>query len=104
MCGNFTKILFKILFTRKKNYWTYFTVRVTFDQTTFTLMAKHMKCKCVGLNTHDIITFKYITWLNVSALSFHIQEVVVDFEAHAISDSDFNGIKKLLQQVCTFLF
>lgn len=30
---------------------------------------------------------------------FYIQEVVVDFEAHAISASDFNGIKKLLQQV-----
>lgn len=32
-------------------------------------------------------------------LLFHIQEVIVDFEAHAISDKDFNGIKKLLQQV-----
>lgn len=42
--------------------------------------------------------------LNISALSFHVQEVVVDFEAHAISDSDFSGIKKLLQQVCTLLF
>ena len=30
---------------------------------------------------------------------FYIQEVIVDFEAHAISASDFNGIKKLLQQV-----
>ncbi|XP_075889555.1 protein BCCIP homolog [Nelusetta ayraudi] len=27
------------------------------------------------------------------------EEVVVDFEAHTISDNDFNGIKKLLQQV-----
>ncbi|KAF5909070.1 BRCA2 and CDKN1A-interacting protein, partial [Clarias magur] len=27
------------------------------------------------------------------------EEVVVDFEAHAISDNDFNGIKKLLQQL-----
>lgn len=25
--------------------------------------------------------------------------MVVDFEAHTISDNDFNGIKKLLQQV-----
>lgn len=33
-------------------------------------------------------------------LLFHIQEVVVDFEAHTISGNDFNGIKKLLQQVC----
>lgn len=24
----------------------------------------------------------------------------MDFEAHTISDNDFNGIKKLLQQVC----
>lgn len=35
-----------------------------------------------------------------TVLLFHIQEVVVDFEAHTISDNDFNGIKKLLQQVC----
>lgn len=27
------------------------------------------------------------------------EEVVVDFEAHTISDNDFNGIKKLLQQL-----
>uniref|UniRef100_A0A1A7YBA2 Protein BCCIP homolog n=1 Tax=Iconisemion striatum TaxID=60296 RepID=A0A1A7YBA2_9TELE len=27
------------------------------------------------------------------------EEVVVDFEAHAISNNDFNGIKKLLQQL-----
>ncbi|KAM6897879.1 protein BCCIP homolog [Xenentodon cancila] len=27
------------------------------------------------------------------------EEVVVDFEAHSISDSDFNGVKKLLQQL-----
>ncbi|KAG7506750.1 hypothetical protein JOB18_014754 [Solea senegalensis] len=27
------------------------------------------------------------------------EEVMVDFEAHTISDSDFNGIKKLLQQL-----
>ncbi|XP_034050393.1 protein BCCIP homolog [Thalassophryne amazonica] len=27
------------------------------------------------------------------------EEVVVDFEAHAMTDSDFNGIKKLLQQL-----
>ncbi|MCJ8738759.1 hypothetical protein PDJAM_G00039450 [Pangasius djambal] len=27
------------------------------------------------------------------------EEVVVDFEAHTISDNDFNGIKKLLQQI-----
>nr|XP_020460845.1 BRCA2 and CDKN1A-interacting protein [Monopterus albus] len=27
------------------------------------------------------------------------EEVIVDFEAHTISDSDFNGIKKLLQQL-----
>lgn len=32
-------------------------------------------------------------------LPFHLQEVVVDFEAHTISDNDYNGIKKLLQQV-----
>lgn len=38
------------------------------------------------------------TWQ--ALLLFHIQEVVVDFEAHTISDKDFNGIKKLLQQVC----
>merc|ERR1712235_36145 len=27
------------------------------------------------------------------------EEVIVDFEAHTITDSDFNGIKKLLQQL-----
>uniref|UniRef100_A0AAY4DPK2 Protein BCCIP homolog n=2 Tax=Denticeps clupeoides TaxID=299321 RepID=A0AAY4DPK2_9TELE len=27
------------------------------------------------------------------------EEVVIDFEAHTISDNDFNGIKKLLQQL-----
>lgn len=27
----------------------------------------------------------------------------MDFEAHTISDNDYNGIKKLLQQVETFL-
>ncbi|XP_026170986.1 protein BCCIP homolog [Mastacembelus armatus] len=27
------------------------------------------------------------------------EEVIVDFEAHSISDNDFNGIKKLLQQL-----
>ncbi|XP_029933448.1 protein BCCIP homolog [Myripristis murdjan] len=27
------------------------------------------------------------------------EEVIVDFEAHTISDNDFNGIKKLLQQL-----
>ncbi|XP_066521710.1 protein BCCIP homolog [Hoplias malabaricus] len=27
------------------------------------------------------------------------EEVVVDFEAHTVSDNDFNGIKKLLQQL-----
>lgn len=32
-------------------------------------------------------------------LLFHIQEVIVDFEAHTISANDFNGVKKLLQQV-----
>lgn len=29
----------------------------------------------------------------------YIQEVIVDFEAHTISSNDFNGVKKLLQQV-----
>lgn len=37
--------------------------------------------------------------VNGSSLLNDIQEVVVDFEAHTISHNDFNGIKKLLQQV-----
>lgn len=28
----------------------------------------------------------------------NLQEVIVDFEAHTVSDNDFNGIRKLLQQ------
>lgn len=40
-----------------------------------------------------------MNWL-VTVLCFvYVQEVVVDFEAHTISDNDFNGIRKLLQQV-----
>lgn len=39
----------------------------------------------------------------------HLQEVNVEFEAYSISDKDYDGIKKLLQQVwslplCTNLF
>lgn len=32
----------------------------------------------------------------------YLQEVNVDFEAYSISDNDYDGIKKLLQQVLLF--
>lgn len=31
------------------------------------------------------------------------QEVNIEFEAHSISDNDYNGIRKLLQQVLWLL-
>lgn len=36
-------------------------------------------------------------------LCFTPQEVNIEFEAHSISDNDYNGIKKLLQQVLWLL-
>lgn len=32
----------------------------------------------------------------------YLQEVNIDFEAYSISDNDYDGIKKLLQQVLLF--
>ena len=33
----------------------------------------------------------------------HLQEVNIEFEAYSISDNDYDGIKKLLQQVLSFI-
>ena len=33
----------------------------------------------------------------------HLQEVNIEFEAYSISDNDYDGIKKLLQQVWSFI-
>ena len=34
----------------------------------------------------------------------HLQEVNIEFEAYSISDNDYDGIKKLLQQVLSFTY
>lgn len=44
------------------------------------------------------------TYFALNLNSDLIQEVVVDFEAHTISGNDYNGIKKLLQQVWDLIY
>lgn len=51
------------------------------------------------------VHFLYVkTYFALNLNSDLIQEVVVDFEAHTISGNDYNGIKKLLQQVWDIIY
>lgn len=49
---------------------------------------------------------KFTKWKSACIISkpvmIYLQEVNIEFEAYSISDNDYGGIKKLLQQVWSF--
>lgn len=74
--------------------------RVTRIHESAALLLYRLKfSQCIVVNPHKHVTAAGNFSLLCCCCFLFIQEVMVDFEAHTISHGDFNGIKKLLQQV-----